>query len=775
MRRLRRVLYVGVPNAFIPVHEREEVLNLLADMDCYPLFVGKKLAHNHFQGYCKGVLWPAFHNIIDIYNRAEAHVDTGAEEKSGSAMFKTEEADDYKEGWGSAKSWNPTDAAQCFKDYCKMNLLFAKQVVDIFDEEDVVWVNDYHLLMLPSYLRKKLKGIAPIALTLHVPFPSSEIFRTLPHRKSILDSLLCADHIGFNLYEYARHFLTCCKRMLGLAHAAQMGGLFAVQYGKHEITVSVQHVGIDSDLIHHALNQPQTQDHADKLMLAKVAQTDHFQGGSVPTVSRATHDGATGTPRMIVCVDEVEGLRGLTLKLLAFDHLLQQYPQWRGGRVVLQQFGLRGNARPDDYTQTKMSVEKLVVKINDKWGEVVRYTEEVCDLDKRLAYFKAADVLMLCPVRSGLDILPFEFLLSKGDEGTGVVVTSEFSGCSRIMNGALRINPWDVDGVASELDTALSMPKSEQLARRYRDISFIEQHKLFEWGERVLCDTLLSFYGGLDGGGAMEEDLGLGFGRTTKNMYVDGLDRPDTPGQKSDRVYSAINAKLDQNKDLWKKPLNVMELTGSFLDSQKRVLVFDYSGTLVPVTSLNTYMKTGGAARSWHYEKIAKLGGVRASRRPGGCLETRDALPADVSRHLSHIAKNPRNVVVVMSMDLREELAHAMRDFKNVILVAENGFVVKYPDREEWVECLDESIELEEETKIQISDSVLSISRVGTPKPAVPTSSTSSVRQDFQDTLLESPERCLDVASAIMVRSIVCCIIIPYLVISNILSCKKIA
>lgn len=112
------------------------------------------------------------------------------------------------------KSFSVIGAVSCWKDYGEVNQLFSAKVVEVAHEDDVLWVNDYHLLLLPGVMRRKLPNLS-ISFFLHIPFPSSECFRILAHREEILRAMLCADHIGFHLYEYSRHFLTCCKRMLG--------------------------------------------------------------------------------------------------------------------------------------------------------------------------------------------------------------------------------------------------------------------------------------------------------------------------------------------------------------------------------------------------------------------------------------------------------------------------------------------------------------------------------------------------------------------------------
>ena len=162
-----------------------------------PIFLDAEVDHTFYFGFCRAFLWPTLHNVIK---------------------------------------------ARCFHEkvwraYCTANRKFADKVIEVFESGDLVWVHDYHLLLLPSYILRKLRT-ARVGLSLHTPFPSSEIFRTIPVRDELLRGMLNADLISFHIFEYARHFLTSCKRMLGLEFEVHEGGFIGVRDHKRDVLVS---------------------------------------------------------------------------------------------------------------------------------------------------------------------------------------------------------------------------------------------------------------------------------------------------------------------------------------------------------------------------------------------------------------------------------------------------------------------------------------------------------------------------------------------------------
>ena len=192
----KRVLWIGCPGIHVDEEDEPGLTAALQEFGCVPVFLDAELEHTFYFGFCRSFLWPTFHNVIK------------------SRCF----------------------AQKVWRAYCTANRKFADKVIEVYDSGDLIWVHDYHLLLLPSYILRKLRT-ARVGLSLHTPFPSSEIFRTIPVRDELLRGMLNADLIGFHIFEYARHFLTCCKRMLGLEYDFYPGGFLSVRDHKREVLV----------------------------------------------------------------------------------------------------------------------------------------------------------------------------------------------------------------------------------------------------------------------------------------------------------------------------------------------------------------------------------------------------------------------------------------------------------------------------------------------------------------------------------------------------------
>ncbi|KAJ6375579.1 hypothetical protein OIU77_000541 [Salix suchowensis] len=189
--------------------------------------------------------------------------------------------------------------------YVTTNKIFADKVMEVINpEEDYVWVHDYHLMVLPTFLRKRFHRIK-LGFFLHSPFPSSEIYRTLPVRDEILKALLNADLIGFHTFDYARHFLSCCSRMLGLDYESKRGHI-GLEYFGRTVYIKILPVGIHTGRIESALNHPSS-----SIKVKEIQK--QFKG-----------------KRLVVGVDDMDVFKGISLKLLAMEHLLQQNSELRG-------------------------------------------------------------------------------------------------------------------------------------------------------------------------------------------------------------------------------------------------------------------------------------------------------------------------------------------------------------------------------------------------------------------------------------------------------------
>lgn len=216
----------------------------------------------------------------------------------------------HTNGVWSNRFWDQRTQEDVWQSYSQVNMKFREKIVEVYNDGDLIWIHGFHLLVLPSFITKTIPK-AKTALFLHTPFPSSEIFRTLSVREDLLRGMLNADHIGFHLFEYARHFVTCVRRLLGLTYDMENGQL-AVHYNGRTVAISSIHVGVDISSLRSIQVRPEVETRLDELK-------QRFGGRKV-----------------VLGVDRLERIRGLPLKLLAFEKFLKKYPAWHD-KVVLYQ------------------------------------------------------------------------------------------------------------------------------------------------------------------------------------------------------------------------------------------------------------------------------------------------------------------------------------------------------------------------------------------------------------------------------------------------------
>ena len=289
--------------------------------------------------------------------------------------------------------------------------------------------------------------------------------------------MLAANVVGFHLFEYARHFMTSCRRLLGLGAnvgVSPAGGVLSIKKGGGLVTLTVSHVGIDRDVMLHRLQQPEL-----AAAIAKLRERCNTAGRKV-----------------IGGVEMLNPLQGAALKLDAYEALLSNYPMWRE-RVCLVQVCFADAARPDQSRKYSASMREAATRIRTRFGEGALYYFEVgaeitsWTVNDRLALFRVCDVYLNCAMRDGLNLLPFEYVLCKSSQqpvAEGLVVLSEFVGCAHVLNGAMRINPFNLEHIVEQLDLALAMSPEERTARLAKDYDFVRSHSTSTWLKLAVQD-----------------------------------------------------------------------------------------------------------------------------------------------------------------------------------------------------------------------------------------------------------------------------------------------
>ncbi|MGI9039576.1 MAG: bifunctional alpha,alpha-trehalose-phosphate synthase (UDP-forming)/trehalose-phosphatase [Gemmatimonadales bacterium] len=336
--------------------------------------------------------------------------------------------------------------------YQKVNEKFADAVAAHYQRGDTIWVHDYQLLLLPGFLRRRLPD-ARIGLFLHIPFPSEELFRILPARNELLEGMLGADLIGFHTPAYLRHFATSLTDILGLAVQIDR-----VQLPGREVLLGVFPMGIDAEAFSSLADDP-----------AVEAEVEALRGD--------------GSVRLLVGVDRLDYTKGIPRRLLAYEQMLENHPELRE-RVRLVQVAVPSRTGVEAYQDFRALVDGLVGRINGAYGTSrwvpVHYIFRALSPTDLVALYRAADVMLVTPLRDGMNLVAKEFAASRTD-GDGVLVLSEFAGAAWELPEALQVNPYDTEGTAEVIYRALSMEPDERRARLTPLRTRVEKFDVHRW------------------------------------------------------------------------------------------------------------------------------------------------------------------------------------------------------------------------------------------------------------------------------------------------------
>ena len=389
------------------------------EYNCAPVWLDKQTAHEHYNLFSNEVLWPLFHYKENI-------------------EFKDQ---------------------SIFASYIRATEIFCKTVLDVWRPGDLIWVHDYHLMLLPQMLKERSRQELYVAFFLHVPFPSSEVYRILPEREAILKGVLHSDLIGYHTYDYARHFVHSCTRVLGLETTAD-----EVVFNRKVVSVSVFPVGMDFQKFEDNIRTPAVTEKINEL-------EKKFQGQTV-----------------IIGVDRLDYIKGIPQKLQALEQLFKQNPSLVG-KVSLIQIAVPSREVVDEYQKLRREVETLVGRINTHYGDIgitpVHYLYKSVPFPDLLAMYSVADICLITSLRDGMNLVAQEFVACQ-ERKKGVLILSEFAGSARCLAHAMRVNPWNISQVADTILQAINMPLAQRAERHRQLFSYVEKHGATYWGSQFV-------------------------------------------------------------------------------------------------------------------------------------------------------------------------------------------------------------------------------------------------------------------------------------------------
>jgi len=387
---------------------------------CFAVDLPKDVAAGFYEGYANQTLWPVFHNFPSQLKFDAKH-------------------------WGA---------------YVEANQIFCDAVVKRYHPNDLIWVHDYHLMLLPQMLRNRLPDAA-VGFFLHIPFPSAEIFPVLPRREELLEGLLGADLLVFQTHGHLQQFRAALLRVLGMESK-----IASVALGSRPIHLEALPIGIAAEEYTGLLtgDAKTAQQHAEWV--------ERYRGRKV-----------------LLAVDRLDYTKGVPERLRAYAHLLRSSPELKE-KVILIQIAVPTREGIDTYQELRTEVNRLVGEINGKlgtpeWTPLV-YINRSIERRELVGLYKLADVCWVGSLRDGLNLVAKEYVACK-PEGDGVLVLSEFAGAAAEMGEALLINPYDEERTAATIKRALSLDEQERRVRMTALHNRVVRNDVFHWGERFLA------------------------------------------------------------------------------------------------------------------------------------------------------------------------------------------------------------------------------------------------------------------------------------------------
>ncbi|WP_237932369.1 alpha,alpha-trehalose-phosphate synthase, partial [Buttiauxella sp. S19-1] len=376
---------------------------------------------SYYLQFSNAVLWPAFHYRLDL-------------------------VDFQREAW---------------EGYQRVNTLLASKLKPLLENDDILWVHDYHLLPFAAECRKQ--GLDHrIGFFLHIPFPTPEIFNALPPHGELIEALCEYDLLGFQTENDRQAFLDCVATQTRLENK----GKNQHQAFGNSFRTEVYPIGIEPQEIKKSAEGP---------LPPKLAQLK----------------AELGSIKNIFSVERLDYSKGLPERFLAFEALLENYPQHHG-KIRYTQIAPTSRGDVQAYQDIRHQLETEAGRINGKYGQLgwtpLYYLNQHFDRKLVMKVFRHADVGLVTPLRDGMNLVAKEYVAAQDPANPGVLVLSKFAGAANELSSALIVNPYDRDDVAAALDRALTMPLAERISRHSEMMAVIEKNDIHRWQQRFIDD-----------------------------------------------------------------------------------------------------------------------------------------------------------------------------------------------------------------------------------------------------------------------------------------------
>jgi trehalose 6-phosphate synthase/phosphatase len=344
--------------------------------------------------------------------------------------------------------------------YKRVNERFAGTVRQLATPGDTVWVNDFHLCLVPAYLRSA-EAPVKIGLFWHIPFPPPEVFGICQWRDELLLGLLGSNVVGFQTDDDARNFADCVRRFLDLP---VRGDPPVVSLPGRTVRVIGHGIGVDAEGFAEQARDPAVQARAERLRQR------------------------LGGEQMLIGVDRLDYTKGIVERLLGFERFLERQPRWRR-KVSFVQITVPSRFRVPQYRQLKRQIDETVGRIIGRFTREARsplaYHYTAFDHEQLAAWYRAADVALVTPLRDGMNLVAKEYVACH-PEGDGVLVLSEFAGAARELTEALLLNPYEPETIGRCIEKAVQMGPDERRERMHALFRKVATHDIRWWTTRFI-------------------------------------------------------------------------------------------------------------------------------------------------------------------------------------------------------------------------------------------------------------------------------------------------
>ncbi|MBW3664077.1 MAG: trehalose-6-phosphate synthase [Actinobacteria bacterium] len=386
--------------------------------DLHPVGLSRAQIQGYYHGFANRTLWPLFHDLIEA----------------------------------------PIIDRRWWEVYRDVNHDFADATVKVDTDNALVWVHDYHLMLVPQLLRERgLTG--PVGYFLHIPFPPPELVARLPWRDELLEGLLGADVVGFHTERYRTNFVDAVRRVV--PDVAVRGRRLVLPDGRRVRTIA-RAISIDADEYAALATNPRTEQELETL--------------------RAQFEGR----RVLLGIDRLDYTKGIRHRLQAIEQLLERRGDLRRS-VAFVQVAVPSRDDVKEYRELREEVEYTIGRLNGRFTEPgsdvpVHYLYRSVPPPRLAAYYRLADAMLVTPLKDGMNLVAKEFVVvQNAAEGSGALVLSEFAGAALELDGALLCNPFDVEGLSLKIEDALALPEQDRRRRLQRMASRVHHNDVYAW------------------------------------------------------------------------------------------------------------------------------------------------------------------------------------------------------------------------------------------------------------------------------------------------------